>query len=474
VNIKSTIAKAAIPVVLGALLAVLPVPQGLSHNAWYFFAIFAAVIVGLILEPIPAAGIGFIGVFLATVLGLADPKPGDSIKWALSGFSNTTVWLIFGAFMFAMGYERTGLGKRVALILVKTLGKHTLGLGYAVTFADLLLAPFTPSNSARSAGTIYPIIRNLPALYGSFPGDSARKIGAYIMWTAFAATCVTSSMFITSLAPNLLALELVNKTAKVSVTWSEWAVGFLPIGVSLILVLPFLIYKIYPPEIKSAQEVPAWAAQELDKMGKFTLKEFMMALLAILALSLWIFGGSIVDATAVAGVVISLMLITGVVTWGDILGNKQAWNVLVWFATLVALADGLNKLGFVTWFANGTASLLTGMPPVIVMVILVAIFFVVHYMFASLTAHTTAILPVILAAGCSVPGLPIRAFALLLCYSLGVMGVITPYATGPAPVYFGSGYVSRRDFWILGLIFGAIFLITLLGIGVPYLMTIKP
>jgi L-tartrate/succinate antiporter len=280
-------------------------------------------------------------------------------------------------------------------------------------------------------------------------------------------------MFITSLAPNLLALELVNKTAKVSVTWSEWAVGFLPIGVSLILVLPFLVYNIYPPEIKSSQEVPAWAAQELDKMGKFTPKEFMMALLAILALSLWIFGGSIVDATAVAGVVISLMLIMGVVTWGDILGNKQAWNVLVWFATLVVLADGLNKLGFVTWFANGTASLLTGMPPVIVMVILVAIFFVVHYMFASLTAHTTAILPVILAAGCSVPGLPIRAFALLLCYSLGVMGVITPYATGPAPVYFGSGYVSRRDFWILGFIFGAIFLIALLGIGVPYLMTIK-
>jgi len=474
VSIKSTIVKAAIPVVLGALLAVLPVPQGLSHNAWYFFAIFAAVIVGLILEPIPAAGIGFIGVFLATVLGLADPKPGDSIKWALSGFSNTTVWLIFGAFMFAMGYEKTGLGKRVALILVKTLGKHTLGLGYAITFADLLLAPFTPSNSARSAGTIFPIIRSLPPLYGSFPGESARKIGAYIMWTAFAATCVTSSMFITSLAPNLLALELVNKTAKVSVTWSEWAVGFLPIGVSLILVLPFLVYNIYPPEIKSSQEVPAWAAQELDKMGKFTPKEFMMALLAILALSLWIFGGSIVDATAVAGVVISLMLIMGVVTWGDILGNKQAWNVLVWFATLVVLADGLNKLGFVTWFANGTANLLTGMPPVIVMVILVAIFFVVHYMFASLTAHTTAILPVILAAGCSVPGLPIRAFALLLCYSLGVMGVITPYATGPAPVYFGSGYVSRRDFWILGLIFGAIFLIALLGIGVPYLMTIKP
>jgi L-tartrate/succinate antiporter len=168
------------------------------------------------------------------------------------------------------------------------------------------------------------------------------------------------------------------------------------------------------------------------------------------------------------------MLITGVVTWGDILGNKQAWNVLVWFATLVVLADGLNKVGFVAWFANSTASRLTGMSPVNVMVILVAVFFIVHYMSASLTAHTTAILPVIFAAGCAVPGLPVRAFALLLCYSLGMMGVITPYATGPAPVYFGSGYVSRREFWILGLVFGAIFLVALVGIGVPYLMTLEP
>ena len=108
------------------------------------------------------------------------------------------------------------------------------------------------------------------------------------------------------------------------------------------------------------------------------------------------------------------------------------------------------------------------------MVILVALFYIVHYLFASLTAHTTAVLPIILAAGAAVPGLPVRTFALLLCYSMGLMGVLTPYATGPAPVYFGSGYISRKDFWTLGLIFGMIFLAVLLVIGVPYLIFINP
>lgn len=470
---KSLVWKSVLPLLLGIIIALLPAPQGLNLTAWYFFAIFAAVIFGLILEPIPAAAIGFIGVFLVAVLGLVAPKPGDSIRWALSGFSNTTVWLIFGAFMFAVGYERTGLGKRIALVLVEFLGKRTLGLGYAITFSDLILAPFTPSNTARSAGTIFPVIRNLPGLYGSAPGETTRKIGAYIMWTAFATTCVTSSMFITSLAPNLLALELVNKTVKISISWTEWFVGFLPVGAILILVLPYLIYKIYPPEIKHSEEVQSWATQELGKMGKFSRKELVMALLAILALALWIFGGSFVDATTVVGIVISLMMITGIVTWDDILNNKPAWNVLVWFATLVALADGLNKVGFVTWFAKSASALLVGMPPLFIMVALVVIFFIVHYMFASITAHVTAVLPVILAAGAAVPGIPVMTFTLLLCYSLGIMGIISPYATGPGPVYFGSGYINRKDFWTLGLIFGLIFLVALLGIGTPYLLAIK-
>jgi L-tartrate/succinate antiporter len=209
-------------------------------------------------------------------------------------------------------------------------------------------------------------------------------------------------------------------------------------------------------------------------MGKMTWQEIGMAGLVILALLLWIFGKDFIDATSVAIVVIGLMVATGIVKWDDILGNKPAWNVLVWFATLVTLADGLNKVGFVTWFSKVGAGLLTGFSPITVMVILVVLFFMVHYMFASLTAHATAMLPVMLAAGASIPGVPVKTFALLLCYSLGIMGIITPYATGPGPVYFGSGYISRKDFWTLGLIFGIIFLGGMLIMGVPYLIAVSP
>lgn len=473
--------RAAVPLLAGLAIAWSPAPPGLAPYAWVYFGVFAAVIIALITEPVPAAATGLIGVTFVGVFGLAfspaqraDPAfrlPAEALKFTLAGFSNSTVWLIFGAFIFAMGYEKTGLGRRTALMLVKRLGGRTLGLGYAIALSDLLLAPFTPSNTARSAGAIFPIVRSIPELYGSLPGESARRIGAYVMWVAFASTCVTSSMFVTALAPNVLALELVRR-AGVSITWTEWFFGFLPMGVLLMLLLPWLVYTIYPPEIRSSAEVPRWAARELSALGSLTAREVIMAALAILALVLWVFGGRLIDPTMVALVGISLMVIFGVVGWSDIVGYSAAWNVLTWFATLIVLADGLGRVGFLDWISRGAAASLAGLSPVFVMTLLVALYFVLHYMIAGLSPHTTALLPVMLAAGLAVPGMPVRTFALLLVFSGGLMGVLTPYACGPAPAYFGSGYLPRRDFWSLGLIFGAIFLATLLLVGVPYLSTL--
>jgi L-tartrate/succinate antiporter len=466
------------PVAVALIIALIPVPAGLAPHAWYFFAIFAGVIVGLVVEPFPGPAISLFGVTLATVLApwvLYSPediaRPGfnavnAALTWALSGFGNSTVWLIFGAFMFALGYEKTGLGRRIALILVRAMGRRTLTLGYAVTVADTLLAPFTPSTTARSAGTIFPVIRNLPPPYDSKPNDpSARKIGSYLMWTALAATCINSSMFRTAMAPNLLAVEIVKKTAKLDISWMDWLTAFAPVGVILLVSLPLLVYVLYPPTIKEGSEVPAWADEELRTMGGLSRREIILAVLVLLALAMWIFGGDFVNATTAALIVVSLMVLTRIVSWDDILSNKQAWSTLVWFATLIALADGLNRTGFVTWFAQSVSAHMGGFSPTIAMVVLVCVYFFSHYLFASITAHTTAMLPVMLAVGGAIPGMPMLALAQMLVLSGGIMSVLTPYAGGPNPVYYGSGYLPTKDFWLLGAIFGAIFFGLWLAIG---------
>lgn len=471
------------PLLVFAVIAALPAPAGLAQHSWYYVAIFAAVIVGLIVEPIPAAAVGLTGLIAAAAVPqfvLYSPeqlaKPGFSatssaIAWALSGFSNSTVWLIFAAFIFSLGYEKTGLGRRIALCLVSALGGRTLSLGYAVTFADAILAPFTPSNTARSGGTIFPVIKNLPDLYDSKPNDpSSRRIGGYLMWTAVAATCITSSMFLTGLAPNLLALELVRKTAHVELSWMRWFLAFLPVGAVLLLLTPWLTYKLYPPEVKRSPEVPAWAREELRKLGPLSRREGVLIALVVGALALWIFGTSIMEPATAAILVVALLVLTRTVSWDDVLADKPAWNTLVWFGTLVPLAAGLVQVGVVKWLAGLLGAQLTGLPILPAMLAIVLAFFLLHYLFASVTAHVTALLPVMLSVGAAIPGMPIESLALLLCLSLGIMGIISPFATGPSPIYAGSGYLPAADYWRLGSIFGAIFLAVFLVVGVPMLV----
>jgi anion transporter len=356
--------KAIAPLIVWLVIFLLPIPAGLNQNQWHYFAVFAAVIAGLVLESMPPGAVGLIGLTFAAVMGYVESDPNKSLRWALSGFAESTVWLIVGAFVFAIGYRKSGLGNRMALLLVRTLGRRTLGLGYAVTLADLVLAPATPSNTARSGGTIYPIVSQIPKLYGSAPGPTAAKIGTYVMWAAFATTAVTSSLFLTALAPNAAALSIAKKTAGIEITWSHWFIGFAPLGVLLLLLVPLLSYLICKPEVKESPEVVAWAASELKEMGPLSRNEWIIAALVILAMFLWItgsnpdiklpfLGANYINATMVVLVVISLLLMTRIIDFADIVAEKTAWEVFFYFTSLLTLSSGLNEIGFIKWVAEG-------------------------------------------------------------------------------------------------------------------------
>jgi L-tartrate/succinate antiporter len=462
--------KVLVPLAIGVLIAVAPVPDGLSPHAWRYFALFVTVIAAIITEPVAPAILGMAGVIVAAAFGLVRDMPAQSAQWALSGFGNATGWLIFAGYMFTRGYAETGLGKRLALHLVRLLGHRTLGLGYAVAFADLILAPVTASATARSAGTIYPIARQIPELYDSRPDDgTARRIGAYVLYTALAASFVTSSMFITALAPNTLAVAIIRQTTGAGVSWLDWFVGFAPVGVTLLAVIPWLIYKVYPPDIRVAPEAPRWAADQLAAMGAMSRKELTLLVLVCSALALWIGAASVIDPAVSAMCVVLLMVLSGVVSWDDVIGHAQAWNVLIWFATMVTLAGGLVDTGFIQWLAKSMSPSFERLGPSTAIVAVVSAYFFLHYFFASITAHSASMLPIFLAVAVMIPAVSPKQWGLLLAYPLGLMGVLTTYTAGHSPIYYGSGYISRRAFWSLGLLLGGFYLIVYLAIAVPWL-----
>jgi L-tartrate/succinate antiporter len=468
-----------IPLAVGAGILLIPTPQGLPFATWAFFAVFLTMVAALVLEPIPSPLCGLLAVIASMVFRLVPSAPGkaasasDAIKWGLSGFSDATVWLIFAAFMFAMGYEKTGLGKRLALLLIRRLGSRTLGLGYAVALADLVLAPFMPSMTARSGGTIFPIVKNIPPLYGSTPENNPRGMGAYLMWTAMASTCITSSMFLTSLAPNVLSQSIVEKTVHMSINWNQWFLSYLPVGIILFAAVPLLGYVLYPPTCKVSRDAPIWAGEELRKLGPVSRREITMGALAVFALVNWIFFKDAINATTVALAAVALMVLLKVVTWKDVTTNNAAWGVLVWFSTLVSMSDGLSKTGFLKWFAEIVLGHMQGASPMFMLVSLVSVYYLIHYFFSTQTAHVTALLPMMLAIGMNVEGMNMPLFVMLLCTSLGMLGIFTPYSCGPSPIYFGSGYIKGAEYWRLGAVFGLVFLVVFLVVGIPWNLAIN-
>ncbi|MBW7982187.1 anion permease [Enterobacillus tribolii] len=466
------------PLAVIIVIALIPAPAGLEPHAWLYFAVFMGVIVGLILEPLPGAVVAMIGISIIAILSpwlLFSPQQlaqdgfrftSKALSWAVSGFSNSVIWLIFAAFMFGTGYEKTGLGRRIALHLVRKMGHKTLFLGYAVMLSELVLAPVTPSNSARGAGIIYPIIRNLPPLYDSQPnGPSARSIGSYIMWMGITADCVTSAVFLTAMAPNLLLVGLMKSASGSALSWGEWFLGMLPLSILLILLVPWLAYVLYPPTLKAGEQVPKWAREELSAMGPLSGREKRMLVLMVGALLLWIFGGEYIDAAMVGYSVVALMLVTKIIRWDDIVSNKSAWNVFFWLASLITLATGLNNTGFIVWFGERLAHGLAGFPPLMVMIALIAVFYLLRYFFASATAYTSALAPMMIAAAMAIPGISLPVFCLMVGAAIGLGSILTPYATGPSPIYYGSGYLPTADYWRLGAIFGGLFLILLILTG---------
>lgn len=471
-----------VPIAISVILALIPPPTGLAQNAWHFFALFAGIVAALVLEPIPPAATGVVAITLAALLSrwtlfspqeLANPKfkiASETVKWAFAGFASNTVWLVGGAFMFALAYEKTGLGKRIALLLVKALGKNSLSLGFAAMLADTVLAPFTPSNTARSAGTMFPVMINLPPIYDSLPNDpSARRIGAYILWTTFATSCITSSLFMTGCAPNFLAIDFISKIAHVNIRYQQWFFAAAPFAIPLLLLLPLIGYVIYPPELKKSPEIPKWAHQRLVEMGPLSRDEKILGTLVLIAITMWVFAGDYFDGAIVAFMVISVLLVLGVLKWHDMARYHSAWTTIVLLATLVAMAEGLGKVGFIKWFADYVATHVTGMPADTVLVILIVVYFFSHYFFSSLTAHTSAMMPIMLGVGLGIPGLSPEKLAMGLALTTGIMGVISPYATGAALPYYNCGYITSAEFWRNGTIYGIVFLVALLTLGVPFL-----
>ncbi len=458
---------------------VIPVPAGVDSNAWQLLALFVGTIAAIIGKALPIGAISIIAVTLVALTGVTADNPKDAINDALSSFANPLIWLIGVAVMISRGLIKTGLGARIAYNVVAIFGKKTLGIGYSLAIAELILAPVTPSNTARGGAIVHPIMRSIADGFHSKVEDGTEgRMGKFLALVNYHSNPITSAMFITATAPNPLVVKLVGEVTgrEIHLSWATWALAmFLP-GMACLLLMPLVIYALAKPSVTHTPDVKAVTQAELSKLGKITRPEQIMLATFALMLLLWagvpamlLGDGFAVNATAVAFLGLSLLILTGVLTWEDILKEKSAWDTIIWFGVLVMMATYLNKLGLVGWFSSSIEALIAGLGIgwVGAVAILTLVYLYAHYFFASTTAHITAMFAAFYTVGLSL-GAPPMLYALILAATSSLMMTLTHYATGTAPVIFGSGYTTLGEWWKVGFVMSVVNLLVWLGVGLVW------
>jgi DASS family divalent anion:Na+ symporter len=444
--------------VIGIAIWVTPHPAGVDPRAWHLLAIFIATVVGLVTKPLPLGAMTLIAIAVALVtrtLTLAE---------ALSGFSNSTVWLVVSAFFLAAGFTRTGLGPRIAYGLVALFGRRTIGLGYSLVASDLILAPAIASNTARAAGVIFPILKAIAESTIKDDPGPGRRTAAFLTLVAYQGTVITSAMFLTAMVANPLVVQLAAAQGIV-ITWVGWAqAAFVPGLVSLIVV-PLVVARLCPPGTATTPDAPLLAKEALARLGPMTRRETAMATVSVALLAAWIFGPRIgLDTTSAALAAIAVLLAFDILSWNDLTGEKEAWNTFIWFATLVMMASTLGTLGLISWYSGWVGGLFSGVPWAPGFLGLGLIYFYSHYFFASNTAHVSAMYAPFLAAAI-ILGTPPIAAALVLGFFSNLFAGLTHYGTAPAPIMFGGGYVALASWWRVGAIVSVVNITIWLIIG---------
>ncbi|HUR96628.1 MAG TPA: DASS family sodium-coupled anion symporter [Pyrinomonadaceae bacterium] len=432
---------------VGILIALLPRPEAVTREAWTLLAIFVSTIVGSIVQPLPGSAMVLLGVVATSLFGAL------KIEKSLSGYADKYVWLVLAAFFISRAMIKTGLGHRIALIFVRLIGRRSLGLGYSLVFTDFILASFVPSTGARSGGIILPIARSVSETYDSRPEDGTEgKLGTFLMTLLYQCEVILCATFLTGQASNLIIRNFALAQAGIDLNYSIWFVSAIVPSLVSLTVIPIFIYRFFPPEIKETPGAVHFAREQLREMGPLKRTEKILLVVFAIVVALWIsapFHG--IDATVIALTGIAFLLITDVLSWSDVTDETHAWEVFIWYGGLVMMATALGETNLLKLFAESIAGTMNGWSWPAALAVLALVYFYAHYGFASITAHVTAMFIPFLAVTVAV-GAPAGLTVLFLTYFANLSAGLTHYGTTPAPVYFGTGYVTQKRWWTVGLI----------------------
>ncbi len=446
-------------IVLAAILLA-PTPAGLSIAGKTMISILLfAVIVWMTDSVSYPVSAGIIISLIAILLGFSPDATGKlygtgkALGVALGGFSNTAFALVASALFLATAMTKTGLDKRIALIVLSKIGAKSNRVVAGVFLVGFVLSFFVPSTTAR-VSCMVPIILGMINAFGV---DLKSKFAGVMMIAAAQADSIWNVGIKTAAAQNMIAVNFIRSQLGVDVSWLDWFIAAAPYAFIMSIIAYWVLIKMMPPEIDEIKGGEATVKKLLADLGPITFDEKKLLIISIILLGFWSTEKTLhsIDTSTSTMVAITLMFLPkiGVMDW-NYAQARINWGTAVLFGVGISLGSALLSTKAADWLAKQIIQIfsLTDATPLFIIAVLAAFLIIIHLGFASATGLAAAMIPIIISILKTVktPGINIVGMTVILQYVVS-FGFILPVNAPQNMIAYGTNTFEVKDFIKTGI-----------------------
>lgn len=448
-----------IALAVGLIVWFSPAPTSLSLEGQKSLAIFLTALLLILTRPIPGGPAVLATLVAAALLGVTGGK--NTVAAVFAGFSCSAFWIITSAFVITIAIVRSGLGRRIAYTLISKIGGSSLGLGYALTLSNYAISPATPSITARGAGIALPIARSFCTAFKWRPHFSK-----YICFTSSMATYTTALGFMTASTSGPIVVAFASSILGVEVSWTAWVIAALPATLALLLLQPWLIHKLYPPEpaLRKIPRAKKMANSKLREMGPLSHQEMITLAVFVLVIALWATQlWHHISASIVGLLGMVVLMLTNVLKPEDL--RDLNFNILLALAGFYSLSSIVAASGGFEWVAQTVAGPLSVLSPAIFIALFGVLLCYLHFPFMTTSMMALSIVPPMfaIALGAGAPLMVIALFSGIL-----VNGCAHFVPTHPVNwAFYEMGTFKTSELLKLGLLLSTLSMLLVLA-SVPF------
>lgn len=430
---------------------------GLEQQPKAALLIFLTTIMWWIIRPIPE----YLTALLAGALMICFVKlPGPQV---LGGFSSMTWWMTLLAMLLGATINYTGLGRRLAYIFLARYARGPLQLLYATSMVNNLLAPVMPSNTARGAllcGVAEGVCDGVGLRPGEYKGDHT------IILTNLYTNTTNTFVFLTATSANLLGLQIIMDMTGMPFTWNNWFAATSVPGIPVLLLLPLLVYKMFPFTMADPEHCREMARQKLAEMGAISTPEKRTAImLAVIAL-IWSteFIHNIPSTQTVFLLIFLLMPGIGAVTWKDV-GNRISWSAMIWLGMAIGIAGVINKTGGFKWLVNALfaqSSFVAGLGFVEFAALIIFCIVFMHILFSGMNAMIMIMVPIAIGIA-QQRGFDAGVIGLITLMSIAGGAFFMPFNSAPNLIFYATGRYQVKQQLLGAIPLALLICVALLG-----------